>query len=308
MAIPDYESLMLPLLEIALDGEEHSIREVVGGLALRFHLSEAELKELLPSGANRIFDNRVRWAQTYLKKAGFIDSKKRGFFHITKRGRDVMNSRPGKINVTLLRKYPEFDKFWSPKSSNGTEQSRATANQPIAQSPEDSIASGYLQMRDQVESELLAQVKANSPEFFERLVVRVLTAMGYGGSLADAGRAIGKSGDGGIDGVIKEDKLGLDRIYIQAKRWESNVGRPEIQAFVGALHGNKAKRGIFITTSDFAKTATEYAENIEDRVVLINGAQLAELMFEYGIGVATVNSYLVKRVDSDFFSEDDGAA
>lgn len=307
MPIPDYQTVMLPLLELAADGKEHRIREAIQSLATHFGLSEFEQKELLPSGASTIFGSRVGWARTYMKHANLIENVRRGCFQITDRGRHVLSRKPARIDVAFLRQYPEFAEFSSPKKTSD-EKALVSGAEDSVQTPEDSIAAGYLQLRKQVESDLLTQVRTNSPEFFERLVVRVLTAMGYGGSLADAGKAIGKSGDEGIDGVIKEDKLGLDRIYIQAKRWQDPVGRKEIQSFVGALHGKKAKRGIFITTSTFSKGAVDYAESIEDRIVLISGTQLAELMFEYGIGVATVDSYLVKRVDSDFFNEDDGSA
>jgi restriction system protein len=176
------------------------------------------------------------------------------------------------------------------------------------ETPEELVASGYLKLRQEVEHELLLRVKECPPEFFERLVVKLLTTIGYGGSLADAGKALGKSGDGGVDGVIKEDKLGLDVLYIQAKRWDgTTVGRPEIQKFVGALHGKRARRGIFITTSTFSKDAQEYADSVETKVVLIDGARLAELMFEYGVGVSTVNNYVVKRIDSDFFEDEIGS-
>ena len=308
MPIPDYQTVMLPLLKIAADGKEHHIRDAIQSLAAHFGLSESEQKELLPSGASSIFGSRVGWARTYLKKAGLIDNVRRGCFQIADRGRVVLNQKPEKIDVAFLRQYPEFAEFWNPKKTP-SEKALEIGAEDSVQTPEDSIAAGYLLLRKQVESDLLAQVKACPPDFFERLVVRLLIAIGYGGSLSDAGKAIGKSGDGGVDGVIKEDKLGLDLLYIQAKRWDTSntVGRPEIQGFVGALYGKKAKRGIFITTSTFSKAAIDYAEGLDSRVVLINGTQLAELMFEYGLGVSTVNSYVVKRVDSDFFNEDDSS-
>ena len=307
MPIPDYQKVMLPLLKIAADGREHAVRAAIDHLANMFSLSDSDRKELLPSGVDNVFDNRVGWARTYLKKAKLIDSPKRGFFQITDRGRTVLNSKPEKIDVAFLRQFPEFLEFWSPKKIAG-EKSFENAVEITAETPEETLAAGYLKLRKQVESDLLAQVKNCPPEFFERLVVRLLTSIGYGGSLTDAGKAIGRSGDGGVDGVIKEDKLGLDLLYIQAKRWgDSTVGRPEIQGFVGALYGKKAKRGIFITTSTFSRAAIDYAEGLDSRIVLINGTQLAELMFEYGLGVSTVNSYAIKRIDSDFFSEDGGS-
>ena len=205
-----------------------------------------------------------------------------------------------------MRQYPEFLEFHAPKKTEGgTIVDDVETSENGTETPEELLSSGYLKLRKQVEAEILARAKACPPEFFERLVVKVLTTIGYGGSLADAGRAIGKSGDGGVDGVIKEDKLGLDLRYIQAKQWGNiTVGRPEIQKFVGALYGKKAKKGIFITTSTFSKDAKEYADALDSRVILIDGVQPAELMFDYGIGVATVNSYVVKRIDSDFFEDE----
>lgn len=311
MSIPDYQSLMLPLLKAAADGKEHKKREVLNELAEHFSLTENERKELLPSGNQEIFDNRLGWARTYLKKAGLIQYTQRGHFQITDRGKAVLAQNPKVINVAFLRQFPEFLAFHSPKRTpNDAEPPEPVES--LSETPEEVVASGYLNLRRQVELEVLARVKACPTEFFERLVVKLLTTVGYGGSLADAGKAIGKSGDGGIDGVIKEDKLGLDLLYIQAKRWDNaTVGRPEIQKFVGALHGKKAKKGIFITTSTFSKDATEYTEGLETKVILIDGAQLAELMFDYGVGVSTVNSYVVKRIDSDFFEDEsvaDGAS
>ena len=307
MSIPDYQSLMLPLLKTAADGKEHKKREVLNDLAKHFGLTEEERKELLPSGNQEIFDNRVGWARTYLKKAGLIQYTQRGHFQITDRGRAVLAQKPEVINVAFLRQFPEFREFHSPKRTS-TDTEPPETPESLTETPEELLASGSLKLRRQVEQELLARVKACPAEFFERLVVKLLTTIGYGGSLADAGKAIGKAGDGGIDGVIKEDKLGLDLLYIQAKKWDNTtVGRPEIQKFVGALHGKRAKKGIFITTSTFSKDATEYAEGVETKVILIGGARLTELMFDYGVGVSTVNSYVVKRIDSDFF-EDEGVA
>jgi restriction system protein len=304
MPIPDYQTLMLSVLKIAGDGKEHQARAAINQLADQFGVTEEERKELLPSGVDLLFDNRVGWARTYLKKAGLIEYPRRGVFQITDRGKKVLAKKPARIDVSFLRQFPEFIEFQSPKKLAGGAVA-ADSPEESSETPEEQLASGYLKLRKQVETDLLAKVKSCSPEFFERLVVRLLTAIGYGGSLADAGRAIGKSGDGGIDGVIKEDKLGLDLLYIQAKRWDTaTVGSPEIQKFVGALYGKKAKKGIFITTSTFSKAAIEYAAGLESRIILIDGAQLAELMFEYGVGVATLNSYAVKRIDSDFFEDD----
>lgn len=304
MPIPDYQTLMLPLLKIAGDGKIHTKRDTVTQLAVQFGVTEDERKELLPSGNQAVFDNRVGWARTYLKKAMLINYVQRGQFQITERGKSVLAQNPPRIDVAFLKQFQEFLEFHRPNRTEVPEPGEQEA-ETLTDTPEELVASGYLKLRQQVEQEVLARVKICPPDFFERLVVKLLTTIGYGGSLADAGKAIGKSGDGGIDGVIKEDKLGLDQIYIQAKRWDNaNVGRPEIQKFVGALHGKRARRGIFLTTSTFTREAKEYAEGLETKVVLIDGAQLAELMFDFGIGFSTESTYVVKRIDNDFFEDE----
>jgi restriction system protein len=306
MLIPDYQTLMLPLLKLAGDDKVHTKREAVNTLAEEFGLTEKQRKELLPSGNQAVLDNRIGWARTYLKKAGLIDYPQRGHFQITDRGKSVLAQNPPFINVAFLRQFPEFLEFHGPQKPTSTPELLESPDS-LSETPEELIASGYLKLRKQMESDLLGRVKSCSPEFFERLVVRLITAMGYGGSLLDAGEAIGKSGDGGVDGVIKEDKLGLELIFLQAKRWDNaSVGRPEIQKFVGALHGKRARKGIFLTTSTFTKDAYDYAGGLETKVILISGAQLAELMFKYGVGVSTETTYVVKRIDSDFFEDDDG--
>jgi len=306
MGIPDYQSVMLPLLKLTADGLEHRFRDIINDLAEAFKLGDEERKETLPSGG-LLFDNRVGWARTYLKKAGLLSYPRRLFIQITDRGKKVLTENPKRIDVRLLQRFPEFVDFQAPKKT-GRADTASELRDESNETPEELLAAGYLRLRKQLESDILDRVKSCTPDFFERMVVRLLTAMGYGGSLADAGKAIGKAGDGGIDGVIKEDKLGLDLLFIQAKKWdETTVGRPEIQKFVGALYGRKAKKGIFITTSAFSKDAKDYAEGLESRVILIDGRLLAELMFDHGIGVSTANSYLVKRIDSDFF-DDEGVA
>lgn len=308
MPIPDYQTLMLPLLKIAGDGTVHSKRDVVPKLASQFALSEEEQKELLPSGKQEILNNRVGWARTYLKKALLLDYVQRGQFRITERGKKVLAENPERIGVAYLSRFPEFVEFQRPPRPAAAEENEPVASAAETDTPDDLMATGYLNSRRQIEQDVLAKVKSCSPEFFERLVVKLLTAMGYGGSLADAGKAIGKSGDGGVDGVIKEDKLGLEQIYIQAKRWDStSVGRPEIQKFVGALHGRRARKGIFLTTSTFTKDADEYARGLETKVILIDGQQLAELMFDYGVGISTESTYVVKRIDNDFFEDEGGS-
>jgi len=298
MAIPDYQTIMLPLLQFAGDGKEHSLRETIDFLADEFSLSDEERKELLPSGLQATFDNRVGWARTYMKKAGLMESTRRGYFCITAQGNKVLAQDPQKINVKFLKQFPEFVEFQKPKKKGEIILS------PTDITPEESLEASYQELHDGLASELLHTIKQCSPEFFERLVVDVLIKMGYGGSRKEAGQAVGKTNDGGIDGIIKEDKLGLDIIYIQAKRWEGTVGRPEVQKFAGALQGQRARKGIFITTSNYSKDALNYAENIETKIILIDGQRLAELMIAYNVGANTTAIYEVKKIDMDYFIEE----
>jgi restriction system protein len=291
MAIPDFQSIMLPLLQYAGDGKEHSLREAITSLADVFNLSDEEKKELLSSGQQAVFDNRVGWARTYLKKAGLLQDPKRGFFQITERGKEVLSQNPAEINLKFLNQFPAFIEFKTSKKDNDKSE-LIEINEIYETTPQESIEFGYQKIRKELELELLNRVKSCSPDFFERLVVDLLVKMGYGGSRRDAGRAIGKGGDGGIDGIIKEDKLGLDIVYIQAKRWDNTVvGRPEIQKFVGALHGQRARKGVFITTSKFSQDAREYVSIIDSKIVLIDGQELAQLMIDNHVGVSTVSIY-----------------
>jgi len=295
---------MLPLLNLLKDEKEHSLREVSDKLADVFNLSDDELKALLPSGQQAIFMNRVGWARTYLKKASLIESIKRSFFKISKRGIDVLKQNPSAVNVKFLEQYPEFVEFKESSKKEKNTLSNSEIEITNQQTPEESLEYGYQKIRQNLAQELINRIKGCSPSFFEKLVVELLVKMGYGGSLHDAGKAVGKSGDEGIDGIIKEDRLGLDVIYIQAKRWDKGtVGRPEIQRFVGALHGQRAKKGIFITTSIFSNDAKDYVSKIDSKLVLIDGGELAQLMIDYGIGVSNVTSYDIKRIDSDYFEE-----
>jgi len=303
VTIPDYQTVMLPLLRLAADGEEHSLREAIESLADEFDLSEQERKELLPSGSQATFDNRVGWARTYMKKAGLVDSPRRGHFRITARGLEALQENPKTINVKFLERYPEFREFRTRSTPKAPKGGGVKGEVPPDQTPVEAIETAYETIRTGLVGELLEQIMLCSPDFFERLVVDLLVRMGYGGTRKDAGRAVGKSGDEGIDGIINEDRLGLEVVYIQAKRWKNTVSRPEIQKFVGALHGQNARKGIFITTSDFSDGAVEYAGGLSDKVVLIEGEMLANLMVDHGVGVSTVRSYEVKRVDSDYFSE-----
>jgi restriction system protein len=300
MPIPDYQSIMLPLLTFLADQQEHSLREAMDSLARQFKLSEAERRELLPSGQQAIFDNRVGWARTYLKKALLLESARRGYFRITQRGLDVLKGNPPAINIRFLDQFDEFRQFRAPKRERMSQKEETESGHE--ETPEEALESAYQNLRDTLANDLLQQIKSSPPNLFERIVVELLVRMGYGGSRQDAGRAIGQSGDEGIDGIIKEDRLGLDIIYIQAKRWENTVGRPEIQKFAGALQGQRAKKGIFITTSNFSKDAHEYASRIDSKIVLIDGEQLTQFMIDHDIGVARVSNYEVKRIDSDYFA------
>ena len=304
MAIPDFQSLMLPLLKVVADGREYRLRDVVELLAEEFHLTDEERQQLLPSGRYPTFDNRIAWAKTYLKKAGLIDQPRRAYFQITERGQEVLKNSPRLINMKFLEQFPEYIAFKENSEQVEAQQQIAPSISAQNETPEELIESGARTIRKELAEEILQRIKGCPPAFFERLVVELLVKMGYGGTRQDAGRAIGRSGDEGIDGVIHEDRLGLDVIYLQAKRWEGVVGRPEIQKFVGALQGQRAKKGVFITTSDFTKEAVEYVRNIDNKVVLINGALLANLMIDHNVGVSLAATYEIKKIDSDYFLEE----
>ncbi len=303
MAVPDFQSFFKPLLEVASDGAEHSIREAREKIIEKMGLSESDLSERLPSGTQTKFDNRTAWAKSYFIQAKVLDATKRGHFKITERGRDLLSKGLPKIDVKVLSQYSEFSEF----HSSGSENHQSSVEElptSTSKTPEEILQAAYKSIRLDLAAELLSRVKANTPKFFENLVVDLMLAMGYGGSRSDAGKAIGESGDEGIDGIINEDRLGLDVIYIQAKRWEGTVGRPEIQKFVGALHGKRAKKGVFITTGRFSDDAIEYVDSIDPKVVLIDGRTLSNLMIDFNLGATSLANYEVKRVDSDYFGEE----
>jgi len=276
------------------------LREMVSALAKEFSLTNEDLQEMLPSGKQATFHNRVSWATTYLKKALLIESPKRSYFRITERGQKILSEHPREINIKFLKQFEEFREFRKRKSDLETDQQGQVGT---PETPEEALENAYQSLRDDLAQEILGQIKSSHPSLFEKIVVELLLAMGYGGSRKDAGQAIGKSGDEGIDGIIKEDRLGLDIIYIQAKRWENTVGRPEIQKFAGALQGKRARKGVFITTSNFSNEAIEFASQIENKIVLMDGEQVAQLMIDHDIGVSPVATYAVKRIDSDYFGE-----
>jgi restriction system protein len=300
MPIPDYQTLMLPLLRCFADGKEHSIQDLVNTLAREFSLSPEELRELLPSGKQTVFYSRVGWAKTYLAKAKLIDKVRRSHYVITSRGREVLNENPPEIKNEFLAQFPEFTEFRRREAQKEAQSEKEIYREE--KTPEEVLEEAYAELRENLAQELLDIVRQSTPAFFERLVVELLVRMGYGGSHREAARAVGQVGDEGIDGIIDQDRLGLDTIYIQAKKWDQCVGRPEIQKFVGALAGKRAKKGVFITTSSFSQEAVRYVSTIEAKIVLIDGKRLAELMIDYGVGVTTVTTYQLKRVDSDYFN------
>lgn len=305
--IPDYQTLMLPLLKAVADEKEHKLNEIVDILAKQFNLTDKERAEVLPSGQTFLFGNRVGWARTYLKKSGLLDSPKRGSIIITKRGKDVLLENPMEINAKFLKRFPEFLEFQNAKKNDYTisfVSNLESIDDIFKETPEEQIEIGYKKIRNTLEQEILSKLKSIHPSFFEKIVVELLVKMGYGGSIQDAGKAIGRSGDEGIDGIIKEDKLGLDVIYVQAKRWEGVVGRPELHKFVGALAGQGAKKGIFITTSSFTKDAELYTPKNETKIVLVDGETLARYLIDYNLGVSIQNTYDIKKIDLDYFEEE----
>ena len=306
MPIPDYQTAMRPLLQFAADGKVHSFRDALDYLAKEFNLTDEERKKLLPSGRRELFSDRVSWAKTHLRMAGLIESPSRGNFQITERGKQILSEQPDRIDVRILREQPGYLEASGSKNRR-TERKVIEKDSPNSdQTPEEQIETASLTLRNSLGEEILSKMKAASSSFFERLVVELLVRMGYGGTRKDAGQAIGRSGDEGIDGIIKEDRLGLDVIYIQAKKWEATIGRPEIQKFAGALQGFRAKKGVFITTSDFSKEAEDYASKIDNKIILIDGEMLWNLMIDFGIGVSTIATFEIKRIDHDYFDEDDG--
>lgn len=299
MPVPDYQQFMLPLLKLLSDGQEHRVSAAIEAVAEHIGLSSADRAEALPSGQSRVI-NRGSWACIYLTRAGLLERTARGRYRITDAGRQLLARAPERIDNKTLANYPSFTAF---RSLRGTSARAAEDEADSAETPEDLVERGYTQLRETLAADLLDKVRSCSPRFFEQLVVELLVKMGYGGSRQDAGKAVGQSGDGGIDGIIKEDKLGLDAVYIQAKRWEAPVGRPTVQGFSGSLDGHRARKGVLITTSRFTDEARDYVERIDKKIVLIEGEELAQLMIDHGIGVADTATYTLKRLDADYFEE-----
>lgn len=302
MGIPSYQDFMFPLLQTLSNGEEQRISDLQDQIADQLRITEAEREELLPSGGASVFSNRLAWAKTYLKRAGLLHNERRGYVRISARGKEALDAAPGYIDRSFLLQFPEFSAFVAGNDKPGNEG--AIDLRQMERSPTETMELAFDEYRRALADDLLEQILGATPRFFEQVVIDLLVAMGYGGSRADAGEAIGKTGDGGIDGIIKEDRLGLDLICVQAKRWQASVGRPLVQAFAGSMEAHRARKGVILTTSDFTRDAYDYVERIERKIILIGGRRLTELMIEYGVGVAVARTYPVKRIDTDYFVGD----
>ncbi|MEK7401570.1 MAG: restriction endonuclease [Gemmatimonadota bacterium] len=304
MPVPDFQSLMLPVLQFVAGGEERTLASIREAMAEKFALTPTDLAELLPNGRQTRFSNRVGWASSYLKQARILESPRRASYRVTPRGREVLATSPSRIDIAFLQQFEEFQAFREAATDEDTEAERArpAAGAPASPlTPDELMRTGYGRLRSSLGAELLERVKAITPKAFEELVVDLLVRMGYGGSREDASAVVGRSGDEGIDGIIKEDRLGLDAIYVQAKRWSNTVGRPDIQRFAGALQGQRARKGVFMTTSSFSAEAREYASSLQTTIVLIDGVQLAQLMLDYGVGVSESGVFRLWKLDEDYF-------
>jgi restriction system protein len=303
MPIPDFQTLMLPFLKMANDKREYSSNDFLEPLAEMYNVTEEEKAQMLASGSQRIFHNRVHWAKAYLKMAGLIENTRRGYFRITDRGLNTLAENPQIINIKYLKRFPDFQIAKETKKDTVTAPEFAS-EEIINTTPQEQIDQAIETINNSLGQDLLQKIKNCSWQFFEKLVIDLLLKMGYGGSKSEAAELIGKTGDEGIDGIIKEDRLGLDVIYIQAKKWDSTIGRPEIQKFVGALAGQGAKKGVFITTSKFSFDATAYLPKNETKVILIDGQRLVQLMIEFELGVSVKEVFKIKITDDDYFTED----
>jgi restriction system protein len=311
MPVPDFQTLMLPVLKQFADGTDKTPADVRGPIGAEFGLTTDDLATMLPSGRQTTFANRVAWALGYLKQSNLLESPRHAHYRITERGREVLRSPPERIDISFLERYPDFQAFRNRTgvaldavAAKAAPGSSSLTSDAALLTPDEQVRAGAERIRENLATLLLYQVKRGSPAAFERLVVDLLVAMGYGGSHKDAAQVVGKSGDGGIDGIIKEDRLGLENIYVQAKRWDTTVGRPAIQQFAGALHGHRARKGVVITTSNFSREAIEYAKASQIAIVLIDGTQLTDFMIEFGIGVTDVETIKIKRLDMDYFGEE----
>ena len=304
--IPKYIEILLPLLNLLQDERVYTSKEYISHLEKEFNLSEEDKKQVISNGKTKLFSNRIAWAKTYLKQAGLVEYPKRGEVKITSEGLAFLKSKHSKITLEDLERYPQFVEFKNKSKSLQKYIQNGNNDENVeSKTPEENLEDAFLKLKLNLADEILDKINTCSFDFFERMVIDLLIKMGYGGSREEAGRATKKTGDGGIDGIINQDRLGLDMIYIQAKRWtDTVVGRPEIQKFSGALDTPGANKGIFITTSTFTKEAKEYSKNINNKkIILIDGQQLAEYMIEFNVGVSLEKSYEVKRIDNDYFEE-----
>jgi len=302
--IPDFQSIMLPALKVFDDDKIITTKDIIGEMVLHFNISEEEQKEKIPSGRAFLYYNRIAWAITYLKMGGLIESPQRSKYILTQRGKDLLKNPPEKISISFLKQYSDFKENRNPsKFTNKTKDIEEEDDDVTSKTPDELIEIGVSQINNELSKDLMNYIKNSTPYFFEQLVLDLLISIGYGGADTDNSQLTPRRSDEGIDGIIKEDKLGLDKIYIQAKKWENTVGRPEIQKFVGALQGKRAKKGIFITTSNFSKEALEYASNLDISVVLIDGITLTNLMIENDLGVSVKDTYKIKKIDTDYFEE-----
>jgi restriction system protein len=311
MAIPDYQTLMLPLLKIAAAGETR-IPDILDRVADQFGMSPEEREALLPSKRQKVLHNRLHWAKFYMSKAGLVENPSRGRFVATNEGRALLARNPSHIDVELLHQYPTFREFYGSSSApTASTTENPTDTLPVsaapAITPEEQVETAVAAMESALRADLLQRILQSSPSFFEEVIINLLVAMGYGGSHRNAAQQLGRSGDGGVDGVINEDRLGLDRVYVQAKRYvpTSTIGRPDVQAFVGSLVGLGATKGVFVTTSSFSSQASDFVRNLSQRVILIDGQRLTDLMIEHNVGVRIARTVEYKRIDEDFFSEDE---
>ena len=302
MSIPDYQSIMYPLLEILSTNEEKSIREVYESISNKFQLTDSERDELLPSGRQSIIENRVGWAKTYLLKAGLLESTRRGHIKITSRGKDVLNSSINRIDINFLLRFPEFQEFRNlSKEETKQVEEQKEIKETINSTPDELIDYGINRINDSLAQELLDRLRNNPPSFFEKVVLQLLINMGYG-----EGRVTGKTGDGGVDGFVNEDKLGLAKIFFQAKRYKEDnpVTASNLRDFVGTLEVNGVSKGVFMTTSRFPKDSETVISKTQKSIVLIDGSKLVNLMIEYNVGVTTTKTITVKKIDSDFFMDE----
>lgn len=303
MAVPGFQEMFIHFLRSLADGETRHTSSIRSFVSEEMNLSEEDREEMIPSGQSTRLANRVGWARTHLRKARLIEQVKRGHYRITDAGKALLASPPENLNLHYLDTIPSH-KNWFHASKKEKSETGTTGDHEASTPPNERIEEAYKELNDELASSLLEAMATMDAYAFEQLVIDVLFAMGYGGSRKEAARVTKKSNDEGIDGVINEDRLGLDVIYVQAKRWQNTIGRKEIQSFVGALAGKQANKGVFITTSDYNQNALEYAAKVSQKIILIDGKRLADLMIEYQIGVSPVRNITIKRLDTDYFEDE----